>query len=236
MHLSPLLLGAASALAAVASSAAAAGTLQINPVLVEIGEGQRSGSVTIRNMETTPVVVRAYALGWRQADGEDRYEETASLIVSPPVATIPPGGTQIVRVGPRAPAAGPQSYRLIVEEVPEAAPAAGIRVALRLNLPLYIRVPAGAPADLGWSARRGGDGRWAVEARNGGAGWVRVDARAAEAATGLRFPEGFAFGTVLPGGARRWALDGSAAVSDATRLRRIQAGSDGDSLPPRHSR
>ena len=114
-------------------------------------------------------MIRAYALGWRQADGEDHYDETAAMIVSPPVFTIPPGGSQIVRVGPRAPARAAQPYRLIIEEVPEAAPGTGIRVALRLNLPLYIRMAAGAPADLSWSARRGGDGQWTDR----GAQWRR---------------------------------------------------------------
>jgi len=209
---------------------AAAGTLQVNPVLVEIGQAHRTGSVTVRNEEDVPVTIRAYPLAWRQDGGEDIYDETQAVIVSPPVFTIPPHGTQIVRVGMRRPSAAPQPFRLIIEEVPEAAPpGSGIRVALRLNLPLYSSVPA----DIGWSAVRQADGQWAIEARNGGAGWVRVDAATAQAATGLRFGDGFSFGTVLPGGARRWLVGADPRIGDRARFQQIlRTGNDGASSPP----
>jgi len=213
---------------------AVAGTLTVNPVLVEIGAGQRSGAVTVTNVQDTPVTIRAYALSWRQEGGEDRYEDTTAMIVSPPIFTIPARGTQIVRVGPRAPVPGAQPYRLIIEEVPEATQGAGIRVALRLNLPLYARIAPGAAADLAWRASRGADGDWSLEARNGGGGWVRVDARTARAASGLAFEDGYAFGTVLPGGARRWSIGPNPRIADAARFRALQAGENGaPASPPR---
>jgi fimbrial chaperone protein len=212
---------------------AAAGTLQVNPVLVEIGGARRTGSVSVRNEEDVPVTIRAYPLAWRQADGEDVYEDTAELIVSPPVFTIPPHGTQIVRVGPRRPSPAPRSYRLIVEEVPEAAPAgSGIRVALRLNLPLYANLAAGAAADLDWRASRQSDGQWAIEARNHGAGWVRVEAPMAEAATGLRLTDGFALGTVLPGGIRRWPVGADPRIGDRARFQQINRTADNGATSP----
>jgi len=204
---------------------AAAGTLQVNPVLVEIGAARRTGSVTVRNVENVPVTIRAYPLAWRQQDGEDQYDETDAVIVSPPVFTIPAGGTQIVRVGLRRPqGATPQPFRLMIEEIPEASQGGGIRVALRLNLPLYSGVNQGAPRDLSWRAARQADGQWAIEARNGGAGWVRLDAAAAEAATGLRFEDGFAFGTILPGGARRWLVGAQPRIADRARFQQISSG------------
>jgi fimbrial chaperone protein len=235
----PLVACAAASLAAAAGpSPAAAGTLQVNPVLVEIGAAQRTGSVTVRNVEDVPVTIRAYPMAWRQQDGEDHYDETSAIIVSPPVFTIPPGGTQIVRVGQRSASRAPQPYRLIVEEVPEAAPpGSGIRVALRLNLPLYASVPQGAPADLRWSAARLADGQWTVEARNAGAGWVRVDANIAQAATGIRFEDGFGFGTVLPGGVRRWQIGNTPSFGDRARFQQIlRTGDDGATIPPQRLR
>jgi fimbrial chaperone protein len=224
--------------AAAGLAPAAAGTLQVNPVLVEIGGARRTGSVTIRNEEDVPVTIRAYPLAWRQQEGEDIYDETAELIVSPPVFTIAPHATQTVRVGPRRPSPAPRSYRLIVEEVPEAAPAgSGIRVALRLNLPLYANLAAGRPADLGWRAFRQSDGQWAIEARNNGAGWVRVEAAAAEAATGLQLTDGFALGTVLPGGARRWLVGADPRIGDRARFQQINRTADnGASSPSQHNR
>jgi len=212
---------------------AAAGTLQVNPVLVEIGAARRTGSVTVHNIEDAPVTIRAYPLAWRQDGGDDHYDETEAVIVSPPVFTIPPGGTQIVRVGLRRPSAAPQPYRLMIEEIPEAAQGGGIRVALRLNIPLYSGLSRGAPADLRWSASRRSDGQWAIDARNAGNGWVRVDAQAAEAATGLRFEDGFAFGTVLPGGVRRWAVGANPRIGDRARFQQIAgSGANGAAIPP----
>jgi fimbrial chaperone protein len=218
--------------AAVGLPPVAAGTLQINPILVEIGERHRTGSVTVRNVEDVPVTIRAYPLAWSQERGDDRYDETHAVIVSPPVFTIPPGGTQIVRVGMRRPG-GAQTFRLMIEEVPEANQGGGIRVALRLNLPLYSNLAQGAPADLRWTATRQAGGDWAIEAHNDGSGWVRVDAAIAENATGLRFEDGFAFGTVLPGSARRWLVGANPRIGNRARFQLIAgSGSDAVGIPP----
>jgi fimbrial chaperone protein len=220
--------------AAAGLAPAAAGTLQVNPVLVEISGARRTASVTVRNEENVPVTIRAYPLAWRQDGGEDHYDETPELIVSPPVFTIAPHATQTVRVGARRPSAAPRPYRLIIEEVPEAAPpGSGIRVALRLNLPLYANLAPGAPADLVWRAYRRTDGAWAIEARNNGTGWVRVEQAAAEAATGLRLTEGFSFGTVLPGSARRWLVGADPRIGDRARFQQINRTADhGAPSPP----
>ena len=174
--------------AAAGLAPAAAGTLQVNPVLVEIGGARRTASVTVRNEENVPVTIRAYPLGWRQDGGEDRYDETAELIVSPPVFTIPPHATQTVRVGAAPPVAAPRAYRLIIEEVPEAAAPAstGIRVALRLNLPLYANLAPGTPADLSWRAFRQADGAWAIEAAQQ---WRRLGPRRTGAGRGRDRPQ-----------------------------------------------
>lgn len=213
--------GAAALCLAAPAVPAAAGTLQVNPVLVTIDRDHRTATVTVRNVESVPVTIRAYPLAWHQADGNDNYEESGAVIVSPPIFTIAPGGTQLVRVGLRNRAAGPQSYRLIIEEVPEAAPAQGIRVALRLNLPLYATIPAGDAAQLRWSAERGADG-WLIVAQNPGPGYVRLGGDAARNATGVRFEDTVNFGTVLPGATRRWPVGPELRIEDAARFRQIQ--------------
>jgi len=221
-----LSLATASGLAAILwatwGAPASAGTLQVNPVLVEITTDRRTASVTVRNEEAVPITIRAYSLIWDQAGGQDNYGETAEVIVSPPVATIAPGASQLVRVGLRQPASGPRAYRLIIEEVPEANPGGGVRVALRLNLPLYVQTAAGDVAQLRWSARRHSDGGWSFEASNPGTGYARLSADVARAATGVRFDNTIHFGTVLPGATRRWRTGGELRVEDAVRLRLIQ--------------
>ena len=140
MRLKPILIACGATLlwAAAAATPAAAGTLEVNPVLLEISANRRTATVTLRNQEAVPVTVRAYPLEWRQAGDGEAYAETSAVIVSPPVFTIAPGATQLIRVGLRSPSGDRRAYRLIVEEVPDARPTNGIRVALRLNLPLSL--------------------------------------------------------------------------------------------------
>ena len=200
---------------------ALAGTLQINPVLLEVNASRRTALVTLRNEEAEPVTIRAYALEWRQQGGEEIYAETSAVIVSPPIMTIPAGGTQLIRVGLRAPSTAPHAYRLIVEEVPEARPTGGIRVALRLNLPFYSMMPAGDAAAVRWAAWREHDGRWTLEAVNSGSGYVRLDPELALGATGLRVGTTVTLGTVLPGATRRWAIGADPEIQDRAKFQRI---------------
>jgi fimbrial chaperone protein len=215
---------------ALCAGTATAGTLQVNPVLVQIDADHRTGSVTVRNMEAVPVTIHAYPLAWAQAGGQDRYDESAALIVSPPVFTVAPQGAQVVRVGLRNAAASGHAYRLIVEEVPEATPGPGIRVALRLNIPLYANVPAGSPGALRWTASPLPDGGWAIEATNNGAGYVRVEPETATAATGIRFGNDVALGTVLPGATRHWQLGQAVQIADRARLQQILRTPDRDAI------
>lgn len=223
-----------SALLAAPPQPAAAGTLQVDPIRLEIDGRRRTATLRVRNQEAVPVTIRAYALTWTQADGEDRYEETHAVVVSPPIFTIPGGATQLIRIGLRPPAAAnPGAYRLMVEEVPQAAPGGGIQVALRLNIPLFAQIAPGSAADLSWSAVRGSDGSWTIEAANRGRGHVRIEPAAAEAATGIRFGTDSHLGTVLPGGMRRWTIGAQPVLADSVRFASIRrtAGAGASSTP-----
>jgi fimbrial chaperone protein len=218
-----LLTASAFVAAALAAPAPAlAGSLQVDPIRLEINAGRRTATLRVTNQERTPVAIRAYALTWSQVDGEDRYEETSAVIVSPPIFTIPGGGTQLIRIGLRNPSGDARAFRLMVEEVPQAAPGGGVQVALRLNLPLFVAMQPGAADELGWSASRGADGRWTVEAANPGRNYVRVEPAAAKAATGVDFAADVNLGVVLPGSRRRWVVGSEPAVHDRARFSSIQ--------------
>lgn len=204
---------------------AAAGSLQVDPIKVEITAERKIAAVRIRNDSDRPITVRGYALGWTQRDGEDVHEETSAVVVSPPIATIPPKSVQLMRVGLRPGASTPASYRLMVEEVPEANPGAGVQVALRLSMPLYVYQKAGVLSDIKWSAARQADGKWVLETSNTGSGYVRIESSEARQQSGLGFPTGGLLGTVLPNSSRRWVLPRDATIVDRARLETIARGS-----------
>jgi len=225
MHIrAKTLFAASAALAALfaAPAPALAGSLQIDPIRLEINAGRRTATVRVTNQEQVPVAIRAYALTWTQIDGEDRYEDTTAVIVSPPIFTIPAGATQLIRVGLRNPAGGARAFRLMIEEVPQASPGGGVQVALRLNLPLFVSIEPGSASELGWSASRGADGRWTLEASNRGRNYVRVEPAAAMAATGVEFAPNFNLGVVLPGSRKRWVVGSEPAIADRARFTSIQ--------------
>jgi fimbrial chaperone protein len=215
---------ACAAATALVPAPASAGSLQVDPIRLEINAGRRTATLRVRNQESAPVTIRAYALRWTQVEGEDRYVESSAVIVSPPIFTIPGGATQLIRVGlrPAGGRAGPAAYRLMVEEVPHATPSGGVQVALRLNIPLFAMIDAGTPAELGWSATRDADGSWAIEAVNRGSRYVRLDAAAVESATGVDFDANANLGTVLPGSMRRWVIGAQPVLVDRARFASIQ--------------
>jgi P pilus assembly chaperone PapD len=209
---------------------ASAGSLQVDPIKVEITAERKIAAVRVKNESDRPVTIRGYALSWSQRGGEDVHEEAANVVVSPPIATIAPGSVQLIRVGLRSASANPASYRLMVEEVPEANPGGGVQVALRLSMPLYAFQKEGKLSDIRWSASQQPDGRWALEASNTGSGYVRVESSEARNQSGLGFASEGLLGTILPKSSRKWVLPKDAPILDRVRLERIARGSSNDSI------
>lgn len=189
---------------------AAAGSFAVNPVQISLPADRRATSLTVTNSDTVPVSIRVAAYAWTRVDGSDVYSETGNVIASPPIFSIAPGKTQLIRIGLRKPGAG--AYRVIIEEIPSDAPAEGqIRVALRLNLPLYVTPKGGGKAELSWSAWRDRSGDLFVEARNRGAVHGQVVELSADrgGTTDILSKQ---MGVVLPGSARRWKVGKQPAI------------------------
>ena len=132
------------------SASATAGSFKINRVQVTLPPNRQSASLTITNTDAVPVSVRMLAYRWTQIDGRDVHTPTNDVIASPPMFTIAPGKTQLIRVGLKT-ATRTGAYRLIFDEIPRGDRIAGqIQVTLRLNLPLYLLPAKGGAAALRW--------------------------------------------------------------------------------------
>lgn len=135
--------------AALVLGAATVQAVSISPVLVELSPARRVVSVTFINSGSEPLRFQSQVLAWSQVDGVDRHQPSDDLIVAPPIADIPAGGTQIFRIALRGPASGhEQAYRLVFEDASEAAaPQAGqvaLKVRINHDLPVFVAA-AGAP-------------------------------------------------------------------------------------------
>jgi len=128
-------------------AAARAQMLSVWPVNIFLPPGQRAATLSVTNSgnSVTGIQVRAYA--WNQKDGDDQITATRMMIVSPPLASIPPGATQVVRLVLRQlPQDRESTYRILVDQIPPLAEAGVVHMVLRLSIPIFaqpkIRVTA----------------------------------------------------------------------------------------------
>ena len=183
------------------------GTFQVSPVRATLSASRSIAALTVKNEGSEPAVIQVELVAWSQRDGKDVYVASKEIIATPPIFTVPPGGTQIVRVGLRRPP-DPRvelAYRIYLQEVP-ARPAAGfqgLQVALRLGVPVFVNPASAVAPALKWSARRVG-GEMKLGVANTGNAHVQVTGLALSAARGpaLAAPKTVAY--VLPGQSREW--------------------------------
>jgi fimbrial chaperone protein len=227
------------AIASVLASAAAfglppasAGSFSISPLRAELSQQATTTAITVRNEDSAPVIVQAAAWAWSQPGGEDHLEATKDLLVSPAVFTLPPKGSQLVRVALRRDADPRRelSYRLTLQEVPaQAAPDfTGLTVSLKLSMPVFVTALSPSPADLAWTAARGSEGGLVLGATNSGETHAKIlnvtlTPQGSDAPTLQQSVASY----VLPGASRSWTVgkesennkNVSPAIADRYRLK-----------------
>jgi fimbrial chaperone protein len=139
----PRAIASLAAIVALSLGAVGAQAVTVSPVLVELSPARRIVSITISNAGDTSISYQAQTLAWTQVNGVDEFVESNALLVSPAIASIPAGGTQIFRVASRLPpGSNEQAFRLIFEDVGELAKPVGrqMSVSLRVNhnLPVFL--------------------------------------------------------------------------------------------------
>ena len=202
------------ALAGLAALAARAADLTIMPVAVQLDAAHDRTTVRVSNTGRAPVVLQADAIGWSRTNGVDQDSATDDLIVNPPVFTVAPGATQIVRVGLRrnSPADHESTYRMVLREVPSPTDSADatvqgeVRVLVALRVPVYV-APAVVRHEQRWAARYDASGRLYASVTNTGnvhykIGTLRLASQDDSSTTRLQGPES----VLMPGEERQFAL------------------------------
>ena len=190
---------------------ACGGAYSVDPVRIALSARAPLVSMTVRNTGAEPSVLQVETVSWSQSTGRVTLEPTRDVLATPPLFTIPPGGTQLIRLGLRRPA-DPQrelTYRVILHEVLAPAPdTQGMRVALDVSIPIFVTplVP-GAPS-LQWHLSRGNPGELHLDVANSGTAHIRFETLEIEpAGTGrslaLQDPSAY----VLANDTRRWTLE-----------------------------
>jgi fimbrial chaperone protein len=135
-----------------------AASLQVAPVLVEVPAPGATATMKLRNEGAKPLDAQIRIFQWTQVDGADVLTPTNDVVASPPVAALRPSTDYTVRIvrTKKEPAAKEEAYRLLIDELPEAAAsgqAASVSIALRYSIPVFFTV-AGAPPKLSWELQQ----------------------------------------------------------------------------------
>ncbi|KVT10575.1 molecular chaperone [Burkholderia sp. MSMB1078WGS] len=213
-------------------TAQAAASVMIWPIDPVIESDQRAAALWLENRDTRPVTLQVRVLGWREESGGDVYTEDQNRVVgSPPMATVPPGKRQLIRLTRLAESAPgtEDAYRVLIDEIPQPDDNAsqpgqthlGVKFQMHYSIPLFVygkgiwtkedpdhkRDPLTiAQPFLSWHlACDGGKRCWLVMTNHG-----RVHARITQvlfdtAGERTDLARGL-LGYVLPGAQIRWAL------------------------------
>jgi len=212
---------AAALLAGCLPSAAWAAAVVLWPVDPVIQAGQNASALWVENKGSTPVTLQVRALGWTQAGGDENYREQDEVVASPPIATVPPGQRQMVRVIRRTTgsSAVEHSYRLLIDELPPTidsdkpdAAGAQLSVQMRYSIPLFTYdVERSKPTlNVRFEVE---NGKRFLAIRNTGTEHARlVDLRLRTGSGSTTIMSGLV-GYVLPGSTMRWPLPAAAPLS-----------------------
>lgn len=143
------------------AGAAHATSLTVTPVLVTLDSKHHSIAISIRNESDEAKVIQTELVRWVQQDGNDMHTPSRDLLVNPPIFTLKPGQLQVIRIGlNRKVDAKELAYRLRLTEVPPPPRPEfnGLRVALRLDMPVYVLPRETQNNLLSWKASRNANG------------------------------------------------------------------------------
>jgi fimbrial chaperone protein len=138
-------IAAANALAAIlivllTGLAARAQALAVLPVNILLSPGQRATTLTVTNQGTSGTAIQIRAYAWSQKDGNDELTASDAVVVSPPLASIAAGATQVVRLILRQPPRGSEAtYRILIDQIPPPAEPGIVHVVLRLSIPIFAQ-------------------------------------------------------------------------------------------------
>lgn len=146
---------ACATLAALVQPAAAASSLQVAPVRIDLPGGAAASKLTLSNGGDEPLQAQVRVFKWVQADGKDSLLETRDVVASPPMISLGAGKSNVIRVvrTAKSPIASEEAYRVFVDQLPSAPtkPASSVSFVVRYSIPVFFSPKNEKGPDLAWS-------------------------------------------------------------------------------------
>src|ERR1051325_2486919 len=94
---------------------ATAGSLQVEPVIIDVTAPGAASTITLHNGGQAPIHAQVRVFRWSLVTGEEKLEAPDDVVASPPSATLAPNGKNIVRIVrvAKQPVVGEERYRLL---------------------------------------------------------------------------------------------------------------------------
>jgi fimbrial chaperone protein len=129
-----------------------AGLLRVAPVRVFLDTDTRTSMVELSNPDEAPISVQVDSFAWKQtADGTDEYEPTTEILAFPPIFTIQPGESQLIRIGRMSEVDSEQesTYRIYFTELSRPPgvedQGASLTMRLRIGVPIFLAPATAQP-------------------------------------------------------------------------------------------
>jgi fimbrial chaperone protein len=213
------------------SPAARAQALSVLPVNVQMAPGVQAATVTVSNQGNAQTSFQIRAYKWNQDGDKDELTASNEVVVSPPIATIGAGQSQVVRLILRqAPQGREATYRIILDQIPPPAEPGVVHVVLRMSIPIFAQPKSRANSDLQFHVENKDGHTYLVGVNDGlrheairGIELKTSDGRELKAANG-ESPY------ILAGSTRHWRIDSSDDVSVSNNTFQLTAHSDAGAI------
>ena len=135
-----------------ACGCAGASGLQVAPIGLEVTPASPAQGLWLTNTGDKTLHAQARVFQWTQVDGKDTLTPTRSMLASPPMLSLDPGGRQLVRVirtgGPAVTNPGEEAFRVLIDELPQAdqRQSSSVEYVLRYSVPVFVQSAASSTA------------------------------------------------------------------------------------------
>ena len=156
--------------------APASATIGIVPIRMTLDARAPLSVFTITNKDDVAKVVKASLFRWEHQGVTDKLSPSAEVLISPPVFTIPPHETQVIRAFARKRAgATEQTYRMLVEDSPIGPSSrVGMGVTMHISVPIFVAPSIDSEKKAIWTVRTAPGSRYIVTLDNASNRHIRV--------------------------------------------------------------
>lgn len=193
-----------------------AASLRVAPTSLELIAPSGTAVLNLANDGDHPINVQMRVFKWSQTGGTERLEPTRDVVASPPSAKMSPNGQYVVRVvrTSKAPVKAEETYRVIVDELPDPtrAQAGTVTLIMRHSIPIFFKKADVRPADVSWNIGRQGNSLFLTGKNNGGSRFRLSNVTLVQGATKIGSRNGLV-GYVLSGATMQWPIPTAKSLS-----------------------